>query len=285
LKQMREFKFGIPKDFEEQKAIAAILSSLDDKIELNQRMNKTLEEIGQAIFKHWFIDFEFPNEEGKPYKSSGGEMVYNEELEKEIPKGWNVVKLKEVLSLNKRGIAPKYSETGIPVINQKCIRDFRIIDEDVLFHDVNVEVPEYAFIKLYDILINSMGVGTLGRLSQVSIVREKKIVHSCITIIRANSEIIHPLILGYYFKNIQSKIENMGEGTTGQTSLKNNLLDELAFILPPKTVQEKIISFYEKINYKIDENLFEISIFSQIRDALLPKLMSGKIRVPLEGKE
>ncbi|MEO0074842.1 MAG: restriction endonuclease subunit S, partial [candidate division WOR-3 bacterium] len=77
----------------EQTAIAKILSDLDAKIELNQQMNKTLEEIGRAIFKHWFVDFEFPNEEGKPYKTSGGMMVYNEELGKEIPKGWRVEKL------------------------------------------------------------------------------------------------------------------------------------------------------------------------------------------------
>ena len=75
----------------EQKAIAKILSDLDSKIELNQKMNKTLEAIAQAIFKRWFIDFEFPNEEEKPYKSSGGEMVDSELGE--IPKGWGIRKL------------------------------------------------------------------------------------------------------------------------------------------------------------------------------------------------
>ena len=75
---------------EEQKLIAKILSDLDSKIELLQKQNKTLEAIGQAIFKHWFVDFEFPNEDGRPYKSSGGEMVFNAELQREIPKGWEV---------------------------------------------------------------------------------------------------------------------------------------------------------------------------------------------------
>lgn len=75
-------------DLKTQKEIAHILGTLDDKIELNRRMNKTLEEIAQALFKHWFIDFEFPNEEGKPYKSSGGKMV-DSELGL-IPKGWGV---------------------------------------------------------------------------------------------------------------------------------------------------------------------------------------------------
>ena len=91
----------------EQKAIANILSSLDKKIELNQQTNKTLEAIAQAIFKHWFIDFEFPNEGGKPYKSSGGEMVDSELGE--IPKGWDVKKLSEVANFVK-GFGYKGSE-------------------------------------------------------------------------------------------------------------------------------------------------------------------------------
>jgi len=95
---IEKIPLGLP-DINEQKAIACILSSLDDKIELNQRMNKTLEGIAQAIFKHWFVDFEFPNEEGKPYKSSGGEMVYNEELGKEIPKEWTVGKLGDIIKI------------------------------------------------------------------------------------------------------------------------------------------------------------------------------------------
>jgi type I restriction enzyme S subunit len=80
----------------EQVEIAKILSDLDSKIELLQKQNKTLEAIGQVLFKHWFVDFKFPNEEGKPYKSSGGEMVFNEELGKEIPKGWAVKPLGQI---------------------------------------------------------------------------------------------------------------------------------------------------------------------------------------------
>ena len=87
---VRNHKISLP-PLKEQQKIAEILSSLDEKIELNIKMNKTLEEIAKTIFKRWFIDFEFPNEEGKPYKSSGGEFI-NSELG-EIPKGWRVEKL------------------------------------------------------------------------------------------------------------------------------------------------------------------------------------------------
>ncbi len=92
-KYLEKLQRGFP-DLSEQKAIAKILSDLDSKIELNNEMDKTLEAIGQAIFKHWFVDFEFPNDEGKPYKSSGGEMVDSELGE--IPKGWRIDVLSDI---------------------------------------------------------------------------------------------------------------------------------------------------------------------------------------------
>ena len=98
LKQIGELVIKLP-SLKEQKAIANILSSLDEKIELNNQMNKTLEEIAQALFKRWFIDFEFPNEDGEPYKSSGGEMI-DSELGM-IPKGWEVKSLREIFTFRK----------------------------------------------------------------------------------------------------------------------------------------------------------------------------------------
>lgn len=101
---LKNLEFRIP-SLETQKEIAHILGTLDDKIELNRRMNKTLEDIAQALFKHWFIDFEFPNEEGKPYKSSGGEMV-DSELGP-IPKGWKVGRIGDISLLKNQIIDPK----------------------------------------------------------------------------------------------------------------------------------------------------------------------------------
>ena len=105
---------------DEQVAIVKILSDIDSKIELLQKQNKTLEAIAQAIFKHWFVDFEFPNEEGKPYKSSGGEMVFNEELGKEIPKGWESRRLEELFKFVKgkkpRRVSEQYNDNYLPQI-------------------------------------------------------------------------------------------------------------------------------------------------------------------------
>ena len=116
--ELSRMKIKLP-PLDEQKAIAHILSTLDDKIEVNNQINKTLENMAQVIFKQWFVDFEFPNEDGEPYKSSGGEMVESELGM--IPKGWEVVELNKLAKLT-MGLSPK-SESyntdyiGTPLLN------------------------------------------------------------------------------------------------------------------------------------------------------------------------
>jgi len=279
---LKKFELKIP-PLDEQKAIAHILSTLDDKIEVNNQINKTLENMAQAIFKQWFVDFEFPNEDGESYKSSGGEMVESELGM--IPKGWEIVELCNIVLENRRGFAPSYNKNdiGIPVINQRCIRNHTIIEEAVKYHDNEVKkASEDVYHKPFDVLINSMGVGTLGRVSQVSKVEEERIVHSCITILRANKDIIEPIILGHMIKNLEAVIEMMGTGSTGQTSLNNKNLGMLKVVLPPISIQNEISVLLTKFLNKIDQNNIESNKLVQIRDSLLLKLMSGEIRVPLD---
>jgi len=263
----------------EQRAIAAVLSSLDDKIELLREQNKTLEATAQAILKEWLVNFNFPDTDSKPYKTSGGKMI-DSEFGK-IPEGWRVGKIRDIVIENARGIAPSYSESGIPVINQRCVRGGTIIEEAIQYHDNTAKkAPNWAYLQPNDILINSMGVGTLGRVSQVFLKREKEyLIHSCITILRANLEIIDPVILGYKIKSIESQIEAMGSGTTGQTSLNNSLLGELKLIIPSKNIQDKLSPILKSISLKIDSNYIEIETLSALRDVLLPKLMKGELRV------
>jgi type I restriction enzyme, S subunit len=261
----------VSKDKEEQRAIAAVLSSLDDKIELLCEQNKTLEATAQTIFKEWFVNFNFPGANGKMIDSELGK----------IPEGWRVGKIKDVVLENRRGIVPLYSEKGVAVINQRCIRNGTITEEAIQFHDNTIkEAPAWSYLQPKDVLINSMGVGTLGRIAQVFIKRDKRyLIHSCVTILRANNEIIEPIIFGYIIKFLESKIESMGTGTTGQTSLNNNLLGELQIIIPNKLVQDRIAPILNRITTKIDLNYSQIQTLSAIRDVLLPKLMRGEVRV------
>ncbi|OQX18203.1 MAG: hypothetical protein BWK75_06825 [Candidatus Altiarchaeales archaeon A3] len=139
--QFSKIEIAMPSDMIETEKIAAILSSLDSKIELNQQMNKTLEAIGQAIFKRWFVDFEFPNDEGKPYKSSGGEMVFNEELKKEIPKGWEVDNYGDLL-IFERGIEPG-SKSYFDKPFENSIKFYRVgdmLDNSICLTYVNISL-------------------------------------------------------------------------------------------------------------------------------------------------
>jgi type I restriction enzyme S subunit len=91
-------KFKVPPSFNEQKKIASVLSALDDKIELNNKINAELEQMAKTLYDYWFVQFDFPDANGNPYKSSGGAMVWSEELKREIPEGWGVKKLSDIES-------------------------------------------------------------------------------------------------------------------------------------------------------------------------------------------
>ncbi len=115
-------------DLSEQQRIAKILSSIDAKIELNKKISRELEAMAKELYDYWFVQFDFPNEQGKPYKSSGGKMVWNETLKREIPEGWEVKKLGEIISKLSSGKRPKGGidktlKTGIPSLGAECINE------------------------------------------------------------------------------------------------------------------------------------------------------------------
>jgi len=280
---IKELEIDLPPILE-QKEVANILHSLDKKIEGNNKINTVLEEIAQTLYKQWFVDFEFPNEEGNPYKSNGGEMIETEIGE--IPLGWKISTIDKITTYNKRGFSPLYTDNdepiGIQVINQRCVRNHTIIEETVRYHDLNKKnVPEDRFHKAWDVLINSMGVGTLGRVA-ISSTSHNKIVHSVITILRPNTKIMKNAIFSYAMLNLENIFMQMGEGSTGQTSLSNKYLGQLKIVVPPIHIQEKLEPTIKTIQKMIDKNHKESEKLANIRDLLLPILMSGEIRVPVE---
>jgi len=271
-------------NLKEQQFVSDILYSLDHKIEINNKINNNLDKLAQTLYKHWFVDFEFPNEDGLPYKSSGGKMIESELGL--IPDGWKIKTIDQLTIFNKRGYSPSYTEndepTGIPVINQRCVRNHTIIEEAVRYHNNEVKIaPQERYHKSWDVLINSMGVGTLGRVA-VSSVAHDKLVHSVITILRANNEKMLNGVFSYAMLSLEDIFTGMGTGSTGQTSLSNKYLGQTRIITPPIDIQTKLNLILESIQQKIDLNYKENNYLSNLRDLLLPKLMSGEIRVPIK---
>ena len=267
----------------EQKAITKILSDLDSKIELNQKMNKILEAIAQAIFKHWFIDFEFPNEEGKPYKSSGGEMVDSELGE--IPKGWNVEPLGSVLSLLKDGthLPPKRVDKGFKFIAGATDVKHFFVDFSKCTYITKEEyqkIHKKWTLRPDDILLTI--VGTLGN---VAIVRERDLPFSMqrsIALLRVSEKIpysyLYFLLNSDFFKGELQKRIN----PTAQPGIYLTELSKIKIIVPNKRIADLFHSVAQSFIKFMQSRIDNSDILTDLRDSLLPKLISGKVRVPLE---
>jgi type I restriction enzyme S subunit len=262
----------------EQVIIAQILSSLDEKIELNRKQNRTLEAIAQALFKRWFVEFEFPDENGRPYKSSGGAMQPSELGE--IPVGWEVKLLSDVTIYLSRGITPAYvEEGGVMVLNQRCVRDGWINTEPARRHDVETRKIEGRELKAGDVLVNSTGMGTLGRVAQALALDSATVVDSHITVVRAEPSQVSSEYLGVCLRLKEREIEHMAEGSTGQTELSRAKLGELPVIVPDDGVLRLFTEVVADLNSKRALNWGESLSLTLARDTLLPKLMSGELRV------
>lgn len=264
----------------EQNKIAHILSTLDEKIEVNNQINKTLESMAQAIFKHWFVDFEFPNENGEPYKSSGGEMVESELGM--IPKGWQVGELSKLVKIiDNRGKTPpqKNSKTIYPVLDVKALSgDNRIIDYQNCMKFVSKETYETWFRsghpKEGDILLST--VGSLA---------EMKIFYGSIGCIAQNvvalrCSTISNLYIYQYLKHIKNDLVSYNIGSV-QPSIKITHVIKHRVLKPAEEMEDKFDRITQDITNLIYNICLESKKLKDLRDTLLPKLMSGEIRVPV----
>jgi len=269
--QIYQITVKIP-NLPEQNAITTILSSLDEKIELNQKMNKTLEAIGQALFKRWFIDFEFPNEEDKPYKSSGGEMVYSEELGKEIPKGWRAGVINDDFELTMGQSPPgkTYNEIGegIKFFQGRTDFGFRYPTERVYC------TAPTRFAQPGDTLVS-----VRAPVGDINMSLEKCCIGRGLATIRHKT---NSRSYTYYSMHMLKKeFERYeSEGTVFGSITKKKFLN-LKIVIPPTEIIELFESLLYPIDQKIEDNEIQSRTLSNLRDSLLPKLMSGKIRVKI----
>lgn len=262
-------KIPLPSKAEQDK-IAEIINNLDDKIELNHQMNQTLEAIGQAIFRHWFVHFEFPDENGQPYKSSGGEMVDSELGE--IPAGWHLKPLDRIANyLN--GLAlqkyPPENDDYLPVIKIRELKQGITQQTD----KASIDIPKEYVIDDGDIIFSwsgslevviwGEGKGALNQhLFKVTSVEYPK--------------------WFYYYQTLQflpSFKQTAADKVTTMGHIKRSHLTESIIAVPPNNILKQADSILKPIIEQIINNKINSRYLSQIRDSLLPKLMSGKIRV------
>ena len=274
---LRKLDIYLP-PLEEQEKIASILSSLDDKIELNNEMNKTLEEMAESIFKRWFVDFEFPNEDGEPYKSSGGEMV-DSELGM-IPKGWEVKKISELIEVKDGTHAsPKVSKEGFPLVTSKHIKGDRIAIEDakIISEKDYLEVNKRSKVDTGDILISM--IGTVGL---TYFVQEEEINFAIKNIglfkTSQNKTLSEYFYLYLKSDNMKNYIEARLAGTT-QKYISLGELRNIPVVLPNDSIIDK---FKKVVGVLLDKRRLNIINNEELmitRDTLLPKLMNGEIMI------
>jgi type I restriction enzyme S subunit len=283
---LRKIDLAFP-SFLDQKAIAHILGTLDDKIELNRKTNETLEAMAKALFKSWFVDFDpvRAKAEGRPtglpaeISDLFPDSFEDSELG-EIPSGWQCSPLADRAIYLSRGISPAYCEEGgVLVLNQKCVRDSRISFEKARRHDTTRKQIIGREVRRFDALVNSTGVGTLGRVAMMPICQEEVVVDSHVTVVRGSNE-QESFFISSTLLNRQTEIEALGEGSTGQTELSRVVLGSVPVIFPSPQLISAYFDFAFIIQDKIERNDQTSVALASARDALLPKLISGEIRIP-----
>lgn len=273
---IKDLPINLP-DLPTQTAIAEILSSLDDKIELNNQINQNLEALAQALFKQWFVDFEFPNENGEPYKSSGGEMVSSELGV--IPKGWRIYDFGELLETVSKTYPLKAVEEVI-FLNTGDIQNGRFLHRN--YSKVST-LPGQAkkSIKKNDILYSEIRPQN-RRFAYVYFDSTLYVVSTKLMVLRPKVD-IDPLFL--YFILTQTDtinyLQTLAESRSGTfPQITYSELSSLKIALP----EFKIVNdFTLHILAEYFENSFEVESenesLSNLRDALLPKLIAGEIEV------
>lgn len=269
----------------EQDQIIDFIQALDGKIELNRRMNKTLEEIGKALFKQWFVDFEFPydfaqgkpNLNGKPYKSSGGEMVESELGE--IPRGWKVHNLGNFSEIH-NGFAFKsgdYQEDGIVLVRTRDFTEggYVNVEDPVYLPESFYESYSKYRLNKFDILLVMVGA-SVGKRSFVTSSSLPSLQNQNMWNFRVKDK--GQLFLKYQLDRLVEKNIGSASGSAREFFRKDHFRT-IPFVLPQTKIlsdfEDSLESFYNQIDTNISENTNLI----KIRDSLLPRLMSGKIRV------
>ena len=257
-------KVEIP-SIEAQRAIAKPIFLIDSIIKNNFEQIQNYEKLIETYYSKWFIKFKFPNYEQVEFVDG-------------IPEGWELKSVSKLTQLISRGITPKYNdESGKSiVINQKCIRDNKLNLE--LARRQDKEIPDSKLVQKGDVLINSTGAGTLGRVTQVHEDLPDTTVDTHVTIARPLQE-ISSAWFGAAISHIESYIETLGEGATNQLELKREVIGRIDLVCPAIDIQNQFQTIVEPMQQQILNLMKQNTHLLKLKETLLPRLMSGELDV------
>ena len=249
-----------------QKKIASILSTIDKKIEINNKINQKLEAMAKTLYDYWFIQFDFPNSEGKPYKSSGGKMVYSEELKREIPEGWKIGKLEDIVNIfDAKRIPLSKQERGkrqgkYPYYGATSIMDY---------------IDDYIFDGDYILLAEDGSIMDDKGFPIIQYIWGKTWVNNHAHVLSAKDKFNNEFL--FQFLKMISVVQIM-TGSIQKKINQENLLSVNIFI-PKNNLLKKFANFSIPIRKKLINNIEENQKLTKLRDWLLPMLMNGQVRI------
>ena len=260
----RHIVLNINESYDEQKKIGDFIYSIEKKINNNKKQIKALESIAKTIYDYWFVQFDFPNEDGKPYKSSGGKMVWNEELKREIPEGWNetcIEKITNCLDSKRIPLSGKQRELkkgNIPYYGATSIMGF--IDEFIFDGD-------YVLMAEDGSIMTSQNTPILQRISGK-------------TWVNNHAHVIEPIgkyscsIIFHFLKNVY--VPSLKTGSI-QAKITQNKMNSIKVVNIPDALLEKYNETIEPLDKKIKISSKEISNLNKVKRYLLPLIMNGQV--------
>ena len=243
----------IPKwSVEVQDKIVGVLSAIDLKIENNNKVLQNLEAMSKIIYDYWFLQFEFPNEDGKPYKSSGGKMVWNEELKREIPEGWRKASFSDMMEIGNGKDHKELNDGNIPVYGSGGV--MRKVDASI-YDGESVLIPRKGTLNNI-IYVN----GAFWTVDTMFYTKMKK---------------AHSAIFVYYSAKLYD-FEKLNTGT-GVPSMTSTIIYNLKVVMPPEEILERFDNYVQAFYLQIQKNKIENEELSSLRNFLLPLLMNGQV--------
>ena len=272
---------------EKQNRIVASLASIDEKIKVNRQINDNLEAMAKQLYDYWFVQFDFPNEEGKPYKSSGGAMVWNEKLKHQIPEGWEVKQLRDIIETN-RGISYNTSSIsggGVPMIN---LASFNVDGsyKDAGLKSYNGNYTQEKILKPFDlVLCNTQQTAIefskdiIGKAFLIPDIFDGDIVSSHHINTIKTEEVLKPYLA--YLSNTYH-FHKYATGCCSGTNilgLDYNSFSQYKLEIPPKYLLKEFHDFIIDIVKRKSLIIKENKLLTKQRNEFLPLLMNGQATV------